>query len=92
MAEAARNEQRESRLLANVKELANASINLLFQAGQSARVALKRPTTRATVGGAVVAASALTIGVMPTAVGCVAGYISYRLFREQQRQQAEELR
>lgn len=91
MAEAA-HEERESRLLVNLKELANASINLLLQTGQSARVALKRPTIRATVGGALVTAAALTVGIMPTAVGCTAGYISYRLFREQQRQQAKELR
>lgn len=92
MAEAARNEQREPRVLTNLKELANASINLLLQTGQSARVSLKRPTVRATVGGALVTATALTVGVMPTMVGCAAGYISYRLFRKQQRQQAEELR
>lgn len=91
MAEAA-HEERESRLLVNLKEFANASINLLLQTGQSARVALKRPTIRATVGGALVTAAAFTVGFMPTAVGCTAGYISYRLFREQQRQQAKELR
>ena len=39
-----------------------------------------------------VTAAALKIGIMPTAVGVAAGYIGYRLFREQQRQQAEELR
>lgn len=92
MAEATHNEQREPRLLNNLRELADASINLLLQTGQSARVAMKRPTIRATVGGALVAAAALTIGLMPTAVGCTAGYISYRLFREQQRHQTEELR
>ena len=91
MTEAARNEQRESRVLVNLKELANASINLLLQTGQSARATLKRPTIRATVGGALVTAAALTVGVMPTVVGCTAGYISYRLFRKQQRHSAEEL-
>lgn len=90
--EVVRNEQRELRLLDNVKEFANASINLLLQTGQSARVALKRPTVRATVAGAVVTASALTLGTIPTAIGCGAGYMSYRLFRAQQRQQAAELR
>jgi hypothetical protein len=43
------------------------------------------------VGGAVATATALTFGIMPTVVGCTAGYISYRLFQKQQRQQAEEL-
>lgn len=91
MTEAARNERHLSRLLVNLKELANASINLLLETGQSTRVALKRPTVRASVGGALVAAAAFTVGIVPTAIGCAAGYLSYRLFREQQRQQAREL-
>ncbi len=92
MAEAAWNEDREPRVVFNLKELVNAGINVLLQTGQSARAALKRPTIRATVGGAIVTAAALTVGIVPTVVGCTAGYISYRLFREQQRHQAEELR
>ena len=91
MVRAARNQQRASRVVGSLKELANATINLLVQSGQSARASLKRPTTRATVGGALVATAALTIGIMPTVVGCTAGYISYWLFRQQQRQHAEEL-
>lgn len=92
MAEAAPKEQHELRLLDNVKDVANASIELLLQTGQSARSALKRPTIRATVVGAVVAASTFTVGAMPTAIGCAAGYLSYRLFRAQQRHQVDELR
>ena len=93
MADGARNERREARVLVHLKELANASINSLLRTGESARAALKRPPTiRAAVSGALVTTAALVIGVIPTAVGCTAGYISYRLFREQQRRQAGDLR
>ncbi len=93
MAEGARNERREARVLVHLKGLANASINSLLRTGESARATLKRPPTiRAAVSGALVATAALTVGVIPTAIGCTAGYISYRLFREQQRHVAEELR
>lgn len=93
MTEAARNERREARVLVHLKGLANASINSLLRTGESARAVLKRPPTiRAAVSGAIVTTAALAVGVIPTAIGCSAGYISYRLFREQQRKLAEELR
>ena len=49
---------------------------------------IKKPTTLAAIAGGVVVASAVTFGVLETAVGGAAAYIAYRLLRQRRAEPA----
>lgn len=56
----------------------------LRQIGNTTVETIKKPTTVAAIAGAVVVASAVTFGVLETAVGGAAAYVAYRLLRRRQ--------
>jgi len=53
----------------------------LRQLGDTTVDTIKKPTTLAAIAGAAVVASAVTFGVLETAVGGAAAYFAYRLLR-----------
>jgi hypothetical protein len=53
----------------------------LRQIGDTTVDTIKKPTTLAAIAGAAVVASAVTFGVLETAVGGAAAYFAYRLLR-----------
>jgi hypothetical protein len=53
----------------------------LHQVGDTTVDTIKKPTTLAAIAGAAVVASAVTFGVLETAVGGAAAYFAYRLLR-----------
>ncbi len=53
----------------------------LRQIGDTTVDTIKKPTTLAAIAGATVVASAVTFGVLETAVGGAAAYAAYRLLR-----------
>ena len=53
----------------------------LRQIGDTTVDTIKKPTTLAAIAGAAVVASAVTFGVLETAVGGAAAYLAYRLLR-----------
>jgi hypothetical protein len=53
----------------------------LKRLGRQAREEMKKPTTGAAVAGAVVAGSAVLLGVAETVIGAAAAYVVYRLLK-----------
>lgn len=53
----------------------------LRQIGDTTVDTIKKPTTLAAIAGAAVVASAVTFGVVETAIGGAAAYFAYRLLR-----------
>lgn len=51
---------------------------------------IKKPTTLAAIAGAAVVASAVTFGVLETAVGGAAAYFAYRLLRRRRAERRAE--
>jgi transcription initiation factor TFIIIB Brf1 subunit/transcription initiation factor TFIIB len=68
------------------KDLADDSAEVMRQAGQVIQKAMKKPTTAAAIAGAVAVGAAVTFGVLETAVGGAAAYITYRVLQKRRAQ------
>lgn len=64
------------------KDIAHDSAEVIRQASQLTRQKIKRPTTAAAIAGAVAMGAAVTFGVLETALGGAAAYITYRVLRK----------
>jgi hypothetical protein len=64
------------------KDIANDSAEVIRQASQLTKQKIKKPTTAAAIAGAVAMGAAVTFGVLETALGGAAAYITYRVLRK----------
>jgi len=73
--------QPTSQIMSEPTRAADDTEAALRQLGDTTVDTIKKPTTLAAIAGAAVVASAVTFGVLETAVGGAASYFAYRLLR-----------
>jgi hypothetical protein len=73
--------QPTSQIMSEPTRAADDTEAALRQLGDTTVDTIKKPTTLAAIAGAAVVASAVTFGVLETAVGGAAAYFAYRLLR-----------
>jgi hypothetical protein len=64
------------------EKLAEDSAELVERAKAATAEKVKKPTTAATIAGAVVVGAAATFGVIETALGGLAAYVTYKVLRK----------
>jgi hypothetical protein len=64
------------------RQVVNDGTSVLHDAKDAAMERMKRPTTTAAITGAAVMGAAMLVGVLETAVGCAAAYVTYRLIEK----------
>lgn len=80
-----RNESQQSEVVHQMrdaaKDIASDSAEVIRQAGQLTKERIKQPTTAAAIAGALAVGVAATFGILETAVGGAAAYLTYRVLR-----------
>ena len=65
------------------KQVVSDSASVIHTARDAAKERMKKPTTTAAITGAAVMGSAMLVGILETAVGGAAAYVTYRLLQKQ---------